>query len=359
MADVLLKLLQQHNLDCNSIQRTRGDTVVRYRIEVDPYTFRGIDKFTALEQNIAYLLNLTEKPIVTPDYESGCVVIDTITNLRTFVELPDVLPQLSWYQRHLKRDHVDIEGQLPMIVGRDVDRNPAIVDLAELPHLLVAGTTGSGKSVGLKTMITSLLHLRPKTQFVFLDPKGVELDVFSDLKYSRLFTQPGIPPYALSDPDEIYDALCKIYEYVESMFDVLQSQGKTKVSELDNPQYVVVVIDELADIVTRNKKASKILLQIAQKSRAAGVHIIAATQRPSVDIVDGTIKANFPGRIAFKVSSKQDSITILGRSGAESLLGRGDMLYRLGPNRFERIQGAYASDKTIKKILKQRKIHHG
>lgn len=354
----LTKLFAQHGLHHDAISVITGDTVVRYRVQIDPMRFKGMDKFLALDENIAYLLGLTSKPIIAADYRDGSVIIDTVTGRRSYVSLTDLLPDINWYQRMTKRAG-KAGGTLPIIIGRDVDRKPLMIDLAESPHLLVAGTTGSGKSIGLRSMITSLMYMRPNTRFLFIDPKGVELTIFDDIRHENKFAFDLARPYVLTQPEEILEGLEAVADYVEVVFDVLREQKVASMSDVKRPRYVVVVIDELADIITGNKKVMNLLLKIVQKSRAAGVHVIAATQRPSVDIVSGTVKANFPGRLAFKVSSRQDSTTILGNMGAERLLGKGDFLYRISPGIFKRGQGAYVSDAQIQEALKSRKLYIG
>jgi S-DNA-T family DNA segregation ATPase FtsK/SpoIIIE len=289
-----------------------------------------MEHFFILEENIAHLLRLTERPIISPIYERAMVAIDAINTQQSTVELKEILQTLKTS---------DLE--LPLVLGRDIYKQPFVVDLIEMPHLLVAGTTGSGKSVGLRSMIAGLLHFRPKVELILVDPKRVEFSIFKDLPTCSV----------ISETSEVLRQLQQVALQVEERYVDLAERGLSNIADIKSGRsYVVIVIDELADLFAADKQLKTVLLQIAQKSRAAGVHIIAATQRPSVDIVSGVIKNNFPGRIAYKVSSYEDSRTILGSSGAEKLRGRGDMLFRKGPCIFERIQGPHVINSTILNI---------
>jgi len=336
----LMKLFEDRRLEIRGIEEIHADTVTRYIVEVDPIKFKGRDKFVSLDENIAYLLGLSQKPIISSNYEKG-ILIDCVDGRRErkTVLLSSLLEE-------------EISGALPMVIGNDTYGNSFAIDLIKAPHLLIAGTTGSGKSVGLRGMITSLIYYRPDTKFVFIDPKGVELSIFNDHKKDYWFTN----EYAktIVNVEEAYGVLEEVREYSETVFARMSEERVSDVSQLKDPQRVVVVIDELADLVSDNKEFMKLLLRIVQKSRAAGVHVIAATQRPSTDIVTGTVKANFPSRISFKVSARQDSQTILGGIGSERLLGKGDLLYMKSAGEYERIQGAFVDDETIKEIIRQK-----
>lgn len=327
----LNKLFEAHKLKAKIINHIKGPTFTRFEAEVDPFNFR-MDKFVALEENIAHLLQVPEPPIMFPIYERSIVAIDVINREREPVQLASVLADVQDVSKF----------KLPIALGYTVYKKPFLIDLAEAPHILVAGTTGAGKSVGLRSIITSLLHFNRDVEMLMVDPKAVELIIFDELEHAAVITE-------MSDIDR---AFSYIHHQVSKRYEKFRQMGISNIAEAGGKcPYIVLVIDELADLFQHRKTAKTDLLKIVQKSRAAGVHVIAATQRPSVDIVSGVIKSNFPTRIAYKVSSTQDSRTILGDKGAERLLGRGDMLYRRSAGSFERIQGAYVTNANIVSIL--------
>ncbi len=281
---------------------------------------------------MAHLLQSPTLPIMFPIYERSIVAIDIPNKERKTVDLKTVLMNTK-----------DIEEfKLPLVLGYTVYNEPFVIDLIDAPHVLIAGTTGSGKSVGLRSLITGLLHFVRDVEIYMIDPKGVEMSVFDEYEQAEVIT----------DMDEAEDLLGFIQFRVEDRYARLKEQGVSNIIDAKDMPYIVLVIDELADLFAHNKDIKDDMLKIIQKSRAAGIHIVAATQRPSVDVVSGIIKSNFPTRIAFKVSAQEDSRTILGSKGAEKLLGYGDMLYRKLTGSFERIQGAYVTDDDISTILK-------
>jgi len=289
-----------------------------------------MDRFQELEHNISLLLQVPELPIIYPLYEKSSIAIDVLNQQRTNVELKSILP-------NIERPKLT----LPIVLGNDVYNKPFVVDLKDTPHMLVAGTTGSGKSVGLRSMLTSLLYFNKNIDLILIDPKAVELVIFDELKLADVITD-------MDKVDQIFDYV--LYQ-VQERYRQLRKRNVSNISEVTDMRYLVLVIDELADLFQFNSDAQSILLKIVQKSRAAGVHVIAATQRPSVDVVSGVIKNNFPTRVAYKVSSYEDSRTIIGERGAERLLGQGDLLYRGSSNAFERVQGAYVSNSDICALL--------
>jgi S-DNA-T family DNA segregation ATPase FtsK/SpoIIIE len=291
-----------------------------------------MDKFRALEENIAHLLQIPEPPIMFPIYERSIVAIDVVNRKRTKVHL---IPLLT--------DVKDIsQFKLPTVLGYTVYGSPFVIDLAESPHMLVAGTTGSGKSIGLRSIITSLLHFNRNVEMLMIDPKAVELSIFDDLGHACVVT----------DINEVDKVFGYVHYQIENRYERFRQVGVSNIVDAgpDCP-YIVLVIDELADLFQYKKSAKDSMLRITQKSRAAGVHVVAATQRPSVDIISGVIKSNFPTRMAYKVSSPQDSRTILGDKGAERLLGNGDALYRKSAGSFERVQGAFVANDDIVEII--------
>jgi S-DNA-T family DNA segregation ATPase FtsK/SpoIIIE len=272
---------------------------------------------------------------------------------------------------------------LPLILGKNISGDPVIADLAPMPHLLVAGTTGSGKSVGLNCMILSLLYrMGPdECRMIMIDPKMLELSIYDDIPHllSPVVTEPGKAIRALKwtveQMEERYRMMASLGVRQLASFNARVRDAKAKGSRLGRkvqtgydadsgqPTYeteeleyevlpqIVVVVDELADLMmTAGKEVEFLIQRLAQKARAAGIHLIMATQRPSVDVITGVIKANLPTRISFQVTSKIDSRTILGEQGAEQLLGKGDMLYMPGGKQILRVHGPFVSDEEVRAV---------
>ncbi len=275
------------------------------------------------------------------------------------------------------------DGQLPIILGKNISGDPVIADLAPMPHLLVAGTTGSGKSVGLNCMILSLLYRMTPDQcrLIMIDPKMLELSIYDDIPHllSPVVTEPAKAvralKWAVEQMEERYRMMSSLSVRNLANFNEKVRNAKAKGNPLGRkvqigydqmtgqPQYeeesldyeampqIVVVVDELADLMmTAGKEVEFLIQRLAQKARAAGIHLIMATQRPSVDVITGVIKANLPTRISFHVTSKIDSRTILGEQGAEQLLGKGDMLYMAGGKQLMRIHGPFVSDEEVRRV---------
>lgn len=241
------------------------------------------------------------------------------------------------------------KGTLPLCLGVDIAGKPVFADLAKMPHLLVAGTTGSGKSVGLNTFIMSLIKTKTPAElkFILIDPKRIEFGIYNNQQY---MLAPVVTDNALAAKTLQYLAqeMERRYGLFEENFSKNIGDYNAKGEALP---YIVCVIDEFADLAASDSKVEKIIQQLAQKSRAAGIHIILATQRPSVDVVTGVLKANFPTRLAYKVASAADSRTILDMAGAENLLGRGDALFLPQDGEIKRIHGAYIDDAAIAGML--------
>ena len=285
-------------------------------------------------------------------------------------------------------DYTDTQARLPLCLGKTIGGDPVIVDLARMPHLLIAGTTGSGKSVAINTMILSLMYrLRPdECRVIMIDPKMLELSVYDGIPH--LLTQVVTDPkkavvalkWAVREMEERYRKMSKLGVRNIDGYNARVAEAKQKgeqlsrtvhtgydketgeaiyekeALELDDIPYIVVIVDEMADLMmVAGKDIEGAIQRLAQMARAAGIHVILATQRPSVDVITGTIKANFPTRISFQVTSKIDSRTILGEQGAEQLLGQGDMLYMAGGGRISRVHGPFVSDEEVEKVVRHLK----
>ena len=301
------------------------------------------------------------------------------------IELPNVTREMVHLGEILASDPFEkAPGKLPLALGKDIGGSPVTVDLAAMPHLLIAGTTGSGKSVAMNTMILSLLYrLRPEEcKFIMIDPKMLELSVYEGIPHllTPVVTEPSKAIVALKwtvrEMEERYRAMSQmgvrnisgyntrlaeatkkgeiLTRRVQTGFD---EGGKPVMEEqplnMDPLPFIVVVVDEMADLMlVAGKDVEAAIQRLAQMARAAGIHLLMATQRPSVDVITGTIKANFPTRISFQVTSKIDSRTILGEQGAEQLLGQGDMLYMAGGGRISRVHGPFVSDEEVERVVR-------
>jgi S-DNA-T family DNA segregation ATPase FtsK/SpoIIIE len=305
------------------------------------------------------------------------------------IELPNPKREKVLFREMLAAsEYSDTQAKLPICLGKTIGGDPVIVDLARMPHLLIAGTTGSGKSVAINTMILSLMYkLQPdQCRLIMIDPKMLELSVYEGIPHllTPVVTDPKKAVVALKwavrEMEERYRKMSKLgvrnidgynarvteaKQKGEPMFRTVHT-GYDKESgeaiyeredlELDNIPYIVVIVDEMADLMmVAGKDIEGAVQRLAQMARAAGIHVILATQRPSVDVITGTIKANFPTRISFQVTSKIDSRTILGEMGAEQLLGQGDMLYMAGGGRISRVHGPFASDEEVEKVVRHLK----
>jgi DNA segregation ATPase FtsK/SpoIIIE, S-DNA-T family len=300
------------------------------------------------------------------------------------IELPNQRTEMVYLRELLATEAYERTGaKLALVLGKDISGAPVIADLARMPHLLIAGTTGSGKSVGINTMILSILYRLPPDQckFIMIDPKMLELSVYDGIPHllAPVVTEPRKAVVALKwtvrEMENRYRAMSKlgvrnIEGYNQRLAEaaakdeVLMRRVQTGFDDDGHPVFeeqpldtaplplIVVVVDEMADLMlVAGKDIEAAIQRLAQMARAAGIHIVMATQRPSVDVITGTIKANFPTRISFQVTSKIDSRTILGESGAEQLLGRGDMLYMAGGGRITRVHGPFVSDEEVESVV--------
>ena len=292
------------------------------------------------------------------------------------IEIPNTEREIVYLRELIESNsYYDDKHILPLCLGKDISGKSIIVDLAKMPHLLVAGTTGSGKSIGINSMIMSILYrLSPdECKLIMIDPKMLELSVYEGIPHlmTPVVTDPEKAALTLQwvtkEMEKRYKAMSKIgvrnifnyNSYIKEMADgnVVDSQHEESESESDNYEnkkmpYIVVIVDEMADLMlTAGKTVEASIQRLAQMARAAGIHIIMATQRPSVDVITGIIKANFPTRISFQVTSKIDSRTILGYQGAEGLLGKGDMLYMPTGGKTYRVHGPFVDDKEVAKVV--------
>jgi S-DNA-T family DNA segregation ATPase FtsK/SpoIIIE len=305
------------------------------------------------------------------------------------IELPNPTREKVFLREMLDCDaYQQTPAKLALVLGKDIGGTPIVVDLARMPHLLIAGTTGSGKSVCINTMILSLLYRLPpeKCRFIMVDPKMLELSVYDGIPHllAPVVTEPKKAVVALKwavrEMESRYRAMAKfgvrniegynirigelleageqVFRQVQVGYDKAKRQPifEEQPMELKSLPYIVVVVDEMADLMlVAGKDIEAAIQRLAQMARAAGIHLIMATQRPSVDVITGTIKANFPTRISFQVTSKIDSRTILGEQGAEQLLGQGDMLYMAGGGRITRVHGPFVTDEEVEEVVRHLK----
>jgi DNA segregation ATPase FtsK/SpoIIIE, S-DNA-T family len=345
VAELLVQTLAHFGVEATVIGQISGPRVTRYELQLAPGT--KVAKVAALKDDLSYALATTEIRILAPIPGKQAVG----------VELPNLSPNLVTLG--------DIYEPLPATaspvavwLGKDISGAAVWTDLARMPHLLIAGTTGSGKSGCLNTLLTSvLLRATPDdVRLILIDPKRIELSHFESV--------PHLLTPVVSSPKEASAVLANCLAEMERRYERLSSVRARNINEANRAfrqrgeptlPYVLVVIDELADLMMVAPQAVEdAVIRLAQKSRAVGIHLVLATQRPSVDVITGMIKANVPSRIAFAVSSQTDSRVILDQGGAESLLGQGDMLFKpLGTSRLQRVQGAYVSEEEIALVVEQ------
>ena len=365
LGEVLIEKLRTFNVECEIGGRTTGPVVTQY--EVIPAPGVKVSKIASLDADLALAMKAKSIRIVAPVPGRGAVGVEIPNPEPEVVRLRDILDSPT-YQRS--------RAELPLALGKDLNGRPYVADLRDMPHILIAGATGSGKSICLNTIITSLVYRHtPKTlRLLMVDPKMVELSTYRLLPHLRhkVVTDPrdaaGLLKWAVVEMDRRYNLLNanrvrSIGEFNERVEEGVTLRRFEPRGADDDPDrwiyddgvlpYVVVVVDELADLMmTVQSEVERPLTYLAQKARAIGIHLIVATQRPSVNVVTGLIKANFPSRIAFRVTSKTDSRTILDQNGADGLLGNGDMLF-LPPGTSEpvRIQGAYISTAETDRMM--------
>lgn len=334
------KTFQNFNIPVEMGEVKVGPTVTQYSLK--PADGIKLTRITSLGDNLALALAAHPIRIEAPIPGKSLVGIEIPNQKIALVTLRELLESKDW-QTH--------RGTLKVVVGKDVSGRPWFTDISTLPHLLVAGATGSGKTIYLNALILSLLlsHTSETLRFIFVDPKRVELHLYNGI--------PHLLTPVITDTQKTVNALRWTIGEMERRFEVLSKAGKRNIKEYnavmeEKMPYIVFVIDELADLmVSAGAEVEGSIVRLAQMARAVGIHLILATQRPSVDVITGLIKANFPARMAFSVASLMDSRTILDSAGAEKLLGRGDMLWSAPDmSKPQRLQGAYISEEEIKKV---------
>ncbi len=353
---LITKTLADYNIAIARIDATVGPTVTLY--EIVPADGVRIAQIRRLEDDIARSLEALGIRIIAPIRGRGTVGI----------EVPNRNPQtVSMYSIINSRKFRECKFELPMALGATISNEVFIADLAKMPHLLVAGATGQGKSVGLNCIITSLLYKKHpgELKFVLIDPKMVEFSLYARIEKHYLAKLPDEEEPVVTDPNKALATLSALCVEMDNRYDLLKAAQVRNISEYNdkfsrrvlNPQkghkympYIVIVVDEFADLImVAGKDISTHIARIAQKARAVGMHMIIATQRPSTDVITGMIKANFPARIAFRVASSVDSKTILDTTGANHLIGRGDMLFSHN-SMMERVQCAFIDTPEVEAL---------
>ena len=334
----LEKILMDFGVSGNIKKVSHGPVVTLN--EFEPAAGVKVSKIINLSDDIARNTSSESARIATIP-GSNTVGIELPNNIRENVYLSEILSNSDFKKREIK---------LPIALGKNISGKPVVGDLASMPHLLIAGTTGSGKSVCINTIILSLLyrHTPDKCKFILIDPKMLELSTYEGI--------PHLLCPVITEAKKAASVLGWVVKEMESRYRLMTKEGVRNIDGYNTKHklpmpYIVVVVDEMSDLMlVAGKEIENYIQKLSQMARAAGIHIIMATQRPSVDVITGTIKANFPTRISFQVTSKIDSRTILGEQGAEQLLGKGDMLYMSSANRIVRIHAPFVSDNEIEKI---------
>ncbi|MFN8886293.1 MAG: DNA translocase FtsK, partial [Cyclobacteriaceae bacterium] len=354
--DKILATLTNFKIGIQIIKATIGPTVTLY--EIVPEAGIKISRIKNLEDDIALSLSALGIRIIAPIPGKGTIGIEVPNKNREMVSIRSVLAS----ERFQKSDK-----DLPIAIGKTISNELLVIDLAKMPHLLVAGATGQGKSVGLNVILTSLLYKMHPSQlkFVLVDPKKVEMSLFSKIERHYLAKLPNTEEAIITDTKKVVHTLNSLCIEMENRYEILKDAGARNLKEYNakfisrklNPKeghrflpYIVLVIDELADLMmTAGKEVETPIARLAQLARAIGIHLVVATQRPSVNVITGVIKANFPARLSFRVTSKVDSRTILDSGGADQLVGMGDMLLSLGSDVI-RLQSPFVDTPEIEKV---------
>ena len=352
----IVDTLNNYKIGISKIKATVGPTVTLY--EIVPEAGIRISKIKNLEDDIALSLSALGIRIIAPIPGKGTIGIEVPNQNPSIVSMRSVISSPKFQKA---------EMELPIALGKTISNETFVVDLAKMPHLLMAGATGQGKSVGLNAVLSSLLYKKhpSEVKFVLVDPKKVELNIYNKIERHYLAKLPDTEDAIITDNTKVIHTLNSLCIEMDNRYELLKNgmcrnlkEYNTKYRERKlNPNdghsflpYIVLVVDEFADLImTAGKEVETPIARLAQLARAIGIHLIIATQRPSVNVITGIIKANFPARIAFRVTSKIDSRTILDSGGADQLIGRGDMLFTQG-NDLTRIQCAFIDTPEVQKV---------
>ena len=352
----IVDTLKNYNIGIKQIKATIGPTVTLY--EIIPDAGVRISKIKNLEDDIALSLSALGIRIIAPIPGKGTIGIEVPNKKKSIVSMKSLISS---------KKYIESEMELPIAIGKTISNETFIVDLTNMPHLLMAGATGQGKSVGINAILTSILYKKHPAQvkFVLVDPKKIELSIYNKIERHYLAKLPESEDAIIIDNDKVINTLNSLCMEMDKRYELLKDAMTRNIKEYNtkfisrklNPEnghtflpYIVLVIDEFADLImTAGKEVETPLARLAQLSRAVGIHLIIATQRPSVNVITGLIKANFPARIAFRVTSKIDSRTILDTGGAEQLIGRGDLLYSQS-NDLTRIQCGFIDTPEVEKL---------
>ena len=352
----IVDTLRNYKIEIAQIKATVGPSVTLY--EIVPEAGIRISKIKSLEDDIALSLSALGIRIIAPIPGKGTIGIEVPNKNPTMVSMKSVIGSTKFQEA---------EMELPIALGKTISNETFVVDLAKMPHLLMAGATGQGKSVGLNAVLTSLLYKKhpAEVKFVLVDPKKVELTLFNKIERHYLAKLPDSDDAIITDNAKVVNTLNSLCVEMDNRYSLLKDAMVRNIKEYNekfksrklNPEnghrflpYIVLVVDEFADLImTAGKEVEVPIARLAQLARAIGIHLIIATQRPSVNVITGLIKANFPARIAFRVTSKIDSRTILDTQGADQLIGRGDLLYSNG-NDVVRVQCAFIDTPEVEKI---------
>ena len=352
----IIDTLRNYKIGIEKIKATIGPTVTLY--EIIPEAGVRISKIKSLEDDIALSLSALGIRIIAPIPGKGTIGIEVPNKNRKIVSMKSLISS---------KKYQDAEMELPLALGKTISNETLVVDLTKMPHLLVAGATGQGKSVGINAIITSILYKKhpAEVKFILVDPKKVELTLFNKIERHYLAKLPDSDESIITDTKKVVKTLKSLCIEMEKRYELLKDAMCRNIKEYNlkfkkrklNPNdghkflpYLVLVVDEFADIImTAGKEVENPIGRLAQLARAVGIHLIIATQRPSVNVITGLIKANFPARIAFKVTAKVDSRTILDSGGADQLIGNGDMLFTQG-NDLIRLQCGFIDTDEIEKI---------
>ena len=352
----IVDTLRNYKIEIAQIKATVGPSVTLY--EIVPEAGIRISKIKSLEDDIALSLSALGIRIIAPIPGKGTIGIEVPNKTPTMVSMKSVIGSTKFQEA---------EMELPVALGKTISNETFVVDLAKMPHLLMAGATGQGKSVGLNAVLTSLLYKKhpAEVKFVLVDPKKVELTLFNKIERHYLAKLPDVEDAIITDNAKVINTLNSLCVEMDNRYSLLKDAMVRNIKEYNekfksrklNPEnghrflpYIILVVDEFADLImTAGKEVEVPIARLAQLARAIGIHLIIATQRPSVNVITGLIKANVPARIAFRVTSKIDSRTILDTQGADQLIGRGDLLYTNG-NDVVRVQCAFIDTPEVEKI---------